>query len=179
MFGGHSAIRNGAGFPNSHAAEFNHGCRGWPRTRKTFYPRQSLSSVVKLRNPQSAIEWPRAQLLTSKQAAHEGCVSITACNASTYQMSHCETFDNLLSLNGPVEPSPRKSPAGTPDISQGQRPWKAVPIISCVPHGTPELEPNLTNPETSATRGMARLRKNFSPPWLFPSQQRPKSNFSQ
>src|SRR6266581_6805986 len=37
--------------------------------------------------------------------------------ASTYQISHCETFDNSLWLNGPIGPGTAKRPAGTPEIS--------------------------------------------------------------
>src|SRR5712692_3333954 len=34
----------------------------------------------------------------------ERCVSITASNATTYQISHSEKFDDLLPLNDPVAP---------------------------------------------------------------------------
>jgi hypothetical protein len=35
---------------------------------------------------------------------------------------------------------PPDRPAGTPEISQGQRPWKPIQIISCVPPGPQSLK---------------------------------------
>ena len=67
-------------------------------------------------------EWPRPQQLTTKQAAYESCVSITASIASTYQISHCERFDNPLSLNDSVEPGrPIGSASLAPRGTRGER----------------------------------------------------------
>ncbi len=100
---------------------------------------------------------------------------------STLQLkSHREKFHNSLWLNDPVGPITTnrsagtldislqqivlpaillaKSPAGTPEISQGQRPWKATQIMSCVPQGTPESAPKPTNSETHSTKGWVGLR---------------------
>ncbi len=100
-------------------------------------------------------------------------------SAGGNQISHGETFDNSLSLNDPPKtdrpntdrslnpqwksiaiwlndqggPVTAKRPAGTLEISQGQRPWKFVKIKPCVPQGTPESEPK--PPTRKARRGGA------------------------
>ncbi len=58
---------------------------------------------------------------------------------------------------------PPKRPAGTPEISQGQRPWKPIPIISCVPDGTPELESKKNGARLWATPQPQQFRKPKGP----------------
>src|SRR5713101_223253 len=73
-------------------------------------------------------------------------------NASTYQISHCETFDNSLWLNDPVGPGTAKRPAGTPEISL----WSDCAATSafCILHSSFCLSP-LPPPGTAATAAPA------------------------
>src|SRR2546427_374506 len=68
--------------------------------------------------------------------AHSDC-----CGTAPCQMYHRETFDNPLSLNDPVQPGRQNVPSGTPEINQGQRTWKAIPITYSVPQGSPFSAP--------------------------------------
>jgi hypothetical protein len=74
---------------------------------------------------------PRAQQLSSNYAAYERGVSITGSNASTYQMSHSEKFDNPLSFNGPVDADPPSYPI-PPPCKEGARSATVSAYLSAV-----------------------------------------------
>ena len=106
-------------------------------------------------------------------------LSITASNASTYQTSHSEKFDNPLWLNDPAEPRPSNEPPSPRELGARSAAVSAGPAAARPNVRKCSTQPQLSAPCAAAATGASStvaLRSCHPPHYEYRFLQRGNQN---